>query len=79
MAYKDIVVFVDPSPESMHRLRIAVDLARRCSAHLIGVYVVSFRVPTDTPTGSARNFVVAQTDPSTGQMLFSNGSTIAIQ
>ena len=40
MAYKDIVVFVDPSPASMHRLRIAAGLTQRYAAHLIGVYVV---------------------------------------
>jgi len=54
MAYKDIVVFVDPSPESMHRLRIAVDLARRCSAHLIGVYVVSGNIDDRPSDGFAR-------------------------
>ncbi|MBU2146994.1 MAG: universal stress protein [Alphaproteobacteria bacterium] len=40
MAFKDIVVFVDSEPTSMHRLRIAADLAQRYAAHLIGVYVV---------------------------------------
>lgn len=40
MALKDIVVFVDPSSASVHRLRIAASLARRYAAHLIGVYIV---------------------------------------
>lgn len=40
MAFKDIVVFVDSSCASSHRLRIAADLAHRYAAHLIGVYVV---------------------------------------
>jgi nucleotide-binding universal stress UspA family protein len=40
MTLKDIVVFVDPAPSSIHRLRIAAHLARHYMAHLIGVYVV---------------------------------------
>lgn len=40
MAFKDIVVFVDSASSSIHRLRIAADLAQRYAAHLIGVYVV---------------------------------------
>lgn len=40
MTLKDIVVFVDPAPESDRRLLIAADLARRYAAHLVGVYVV---------------------------------------
>ncbi|MCO6389115.1 universal stress protein [Aliihoeflea sp. 40Bstr573] len=40
MAFKDIVVFADTAPSSLHRLRIAADLAQRYAAHLIGVYVV---------------------------------------
>lgn len=40
MAFKDIVVFADTAPSSLHRLRIAADLSERYAAHLIGVYVV---------------------------------------
>lgn len=53
MAYKDIVVFVDPSPASIHRLRIAAELARRYAAHLIGVYVV----PGDMDDRASDGFV----------------------
>ena len=54
MAYKDIVVFVDPSPASMYRLRIAADLARRCAAHLIGVYVVPGNIDDRASDGFVR-------------------------
>jgi hypothetical protein len=54
MAYKDIVVFVDPSPASMHRLRIAAGLARRHAAHLIGVYAVAGDMDDRTSDGFAR-------------------------
>jgi nucleotide-binding universal stress UspA family protein len=40
MAFKDIIVFVDSASSSIHRLRIAADLAQRYAAHLIGVYLV---------------------------------------
>ena len=40
MAFKDIVVFVDSSSASTHRLQVAAELAQRYSGHLIGVYVV---------------------------------------
>jgi nucleotide-binding universal stress UspA family protein len=53
MAYKDIVVFVDPSPAGMQRLRIAAGLTRRYAAHLIGVYVV----PGDTDDRASDGFV----------------------
>lgn len=53
MAYKDIVVFVDPSPASMVRLRIAAELARRYAAHLIGVYAV----PGDMDDRASDGFV----------------------
>lgn len=39
MAFKDIMVFVDTAPSSIHRLRVAADLAQRYAGHLIGVYV----------------------------------------
>ena len=54
MAYKDIVVFVDPSPASMHRLRIAAGLARRYAAHLIGVYAVPGDMDDRASDGFAR-------------------------
>lgn len=40
MAFKDIVVFVDSSSASTHRLLVAAELAQRYSGHLIGVYIV---------------------------------------
>ena len=54
MAYKDIVVFVDPSPASLHRLRIAGGLARRYAAHLIGVYAVPGDMDDRASDGFAR-------------------------
>lgn len=45
--------------------------------NLIGVYVVTFRVPDTTPSG-LRSFVVAA-DQGGGNLLFSNGSNIAIR
>jgi nucleotide-binding universal stress UspA family protein len=54
MAFKDILVFVDPSPASMYRLRIAADLARRCTAHLIGIYVVPGNLDDRASGGFAR-------------------------
>jgi nucleotide-binding universal stress UspA family protein len=39
MAIKDILVHVDPLPRSAVRLEVATILARRCGAHLAGVYV----------------------------------------
>ena len=37
MAYKDILVYLDPTAESVERLRLAVDLARANGGRLIGV------------------------------------------
>ncbi len=45
---------------------------------LIGVYVVTFEVPQDTTPGTLRNLVVA-VDAGGGNLIFSNGSTIAIR
>jgi len=39
MAYKDILVYLDPTAESVERLRFAVDLARTHGARLVGVDV----------------------------------------
>ncbi|MEX0408657.1 universal stress protein [Aquibium sp. LZ166] len=54
MAYKDIIVFVDAPSASMHRLRIAADLARRSMAHLIGIYVVPDNIDHHSHDGFAR-------------------------
>src|SRR5574340_785290 len=37
MAYKDILVYLDPTAESVERLRFAVDLAKASGARLVGV------------------------------------------
>ena len=37
MAYKDILLYLDPTAESVERLRFAVDLAKTHGARLIGV------------------------------------------
>src|SRR5271157_1884794 len=39
MAYKDILVYLDPTAESVERLRFAVDLAKANQARLVGVDV----------------------------------------
>ena len=39
MAYKDILVYLDPTAESVERLRFAVDLAKANGARLVGVDV----------------------------------------
>jgi len=40
MALKDIVVHLDTSAQSADRLRVAIELARRHEAHLIGLHVI---------------------------------------
>ena len=39
MAYKDILVYLDPTAESVERLRFAIDLAKTHGARLVGVDV----------------------------------------
>jgi uncharacterized protein (TIGR03437 family) len=46
--------------------------------NLIGVYVVTFQVPADTTPGLTRNFGVG-VDVGGGNIIFANGSTIAIR
>lgn len=46
--------------------------------NLIGVYVVTFEVPADTTPGQFRNFGLA-VDAGGGNLVFANGSTIAIR
>jgi nucleotide-binding universal stress UspA family protein len=43
MAYKDILVYLDPTAESVERLRFAVGLAKAHGARLIGVDATSVR------------------------------------
>jgi len=46
MSYRTILVHCDASPKLAHRLGVAVELAQRNGAHLVGVHVqVSFDVP----------------------------------
>lgn len=46
MTYKTILVHCDASPKTIQRLDLAIDLAERCGARLVGVHV---RVPYDVP------------------------------
>jgi nucleotide-binding universal stress UspA family protein len=46
MSYKTILVHCDASPEVGHRLGVAVELAQRHGAHLVGVHVLQ---PVDIP------------------------------
>ena len=39
MAYKDILVYLDPTAKSVERLRFAIDLAKTHGARLVGVDV----------------------------------------
>ena len=39
MAYKDILVYLDPTVETVERIRLAVSLAKAHGARLIGVDV----------------------------------------
>jgi nucleotide-binding universal stress UspA family protein len=41
MAFKDILLHVDNSPSFLHRLDLAVNLARTHGAHLKGLYILS--------------------------------------
>lgn len=45
MGFKNITVFVDARPEGEERLDYAATLAHQCSAHLIGLHVVSAALP----------------------------------
>ncbi|KWH39498.1 universal stress protein [Burkholderia stagnalis] len=40
MSYKTLLVHLDDSPRCATRVALALDLAQRCNAHLIGLYVV---------------------------------------
>jgi nucleotide-binding universal stress UspA family protein len=52
MSLKDILVHFDAGPHAATRLAVAVDLARRHHAHLIGLYVTIPVVATDAlPSG----------------------------
>jgi uncharacterized protein (TIGR03437 family) len=53
-------------------------IAAEYAVNLIGVYAVYFEMPTDTTTGSAQPLALAVV-LDTGQLIFGNGSTIAIQ
>jgi nucleotide-binding universal stress UspA family protein len=46
MSYKTILVHCDASPKLSQRLDVAVDLAQRHGAHLVGVHV---QAPFDVP------------------------------
>ena len=41
MAWKNIAVFVDATPEGEKRVGYAATLAQQCGAHLAGIHVVS--------------------------------------
>jgi nucleotide-binding universal stress UspA family protein len=50
MSYKTILVHCDPSPKLPQRLEVAVELAQRFGAYLVGVHV---QAPIDIPAFSA--------------------------
>jgi nucleotide-binding universal stress UspA family protein len=45
MAFKDILVHLDPGPRSDVRLGIAADLAARFGAHLVGLHIIELPPP----------------------------------
>ena len=54
MAYKDILVYLDPTAESVERLRFAVDLAKAHGARLIGVDVSAPEAGEEGPEVATR-------------------------
>ena len=49
MSYKTVIVHCDGNPKTSHRLAVAVQLAQRHGAHLVGVHVQEpFNVPPFT-------------------------------
>ena len=49
MSYKTVLVHCDGNPKVAHRLAVAVQLAQRHGAHLVGVHVQEpFNVPPFT-------------------------------
>jgi nucleotide-binding universal stress UspA family protein len=63
MALKDILVHLDGSPASASRLDIAVDLAQRHGAHLVGLFVAEIALPAGIigdPGGGAAMVLIEQ-------------------
>lgn len=63
MALKDILVHLDASPASASRLDIAVDLAQRHAAHLVGLFVAEITLPpgiVGDPGGGAAMVLIDQ-------------------
>jgi nucleotide-binding universal stress UspA family protein len=50
MAVRDILVYVEGSPQSDATLRLAAQLAQRFEAYLIGLHVIGFTLPSYDPT-----------------------------
>ncbi|MBR0683728.1 universal stress protein [Roseomonas eburnea] len=59
MALKSILVHLDGTDAAKSRLRLAVDLARRHRAHLIGLYVVDVMLPIMAAADAASGAVLA--------------------
>jgi nucleotide-binding universal stress UspA family protein len=55
MAYKDILVYLDPTAESVERLRLAVDLAKTHGARLTGVDASAMEIEKDSVTEQTFN------------------------
>jgi nucleotide-binding universal stress UspA family protein len=53
MAYKDILVYLDPTAEAAERLRLAVSLAKTHGARLIGVDVSAPRIGAEAESEAA--------------------------
>ena len=56
MAYKDILVYLDPTGESTQRLRLALDLAKAHNARLIGVDAGAGALGAESADATAQMF-----------------------
>ncbi len=50
MGFKDILVYVDGSPQSYATLMLAAELAQQFQAYLIGLHVIGLTLPSYDPT-----------------------------
>ncbi|NMJ40817.1 universal stress protein [Roseomonas sp. JC162] len=60
MALKDILVHLDETAASPARLRLAVELARRNGAHLVGLFVVDVMLPVLAASDASSGAVLAE-------------------
>ena len=66
MAYKDILVYLDPTVETVERIRLAVALAKAHGARLIGVDVSSPAAGQEAETEEAVSRTFSDTTRESG-------------